>query len=112
MTQLQINTGKLEQLYTFRNRDEILAFLTPEITNVLLEAPEKIQQYFPNAPLFLELYTDHEDSSWKTLFLSIEVVDYEASLDVLEHFWESWWYNVPLEIRQKINVHTELIDEF
>jgi hypothetical protein len=110
MTQLQINTGKLEQLYTFKNRDEILAFLTPEIISALLEAPDKIQPYFPPAPLFLELYSDHEDSNWKTLFLSVGVRDYETSLFVLEQFWDNWWFRLPITIRSSINVHLELFD--
>jgi hypothetical protein len=112
MTQLQINTGKLEQLYTFKNRDEILAFLTPDIIGVLLVAPTKIQHYFPSAPLSLELYTDHEDANWKTLFLSIGVKDYDGSFDTLEKFWEDWWFDVPIHVRDKMNIHAESLDEF
>ena len=52
----QADIELLEQLYTWRGRTEILQFVDqyPFLVPVLLEAPQKIRQYFPDSGLFLE----------------------------------------------------------
>ena len=59
-----LETKKIEQLYTFKDREqgEILQFIRKYsfLVPLLLEAPQKIYQFFPNAPLTLTVHIDPE----------------------------------------------------
>lgn len=64
---------QLDQIYTIRDREEVLAFLEehPFIIPVLLEAPERIKPYFGDASLALEINLDPEDTFFDSVVLVI-----------------------------------------
>lgn len=93
----------LEKLYSFRGKTEILEFL--EINDflipVLLEAPDKICHYFPDAELFLELVTDPEAVDDAMLELAICMnLNPDEAVDKLNQFKDDWWLNLSDKIRQ------------
>lgn len=105
----------LEQAYTFRGKDEIWQFLAkyPFLVPVLLEAPDKIRNYFPDSQLFLEVDIDAEVIDWMKLVLSIcmkldpdEATKRENQLD------KQWWLDQPYEVRSKMFTTLEYPDDF
>ena len=84
----------LERLYTFRERAEGLWFLEryPFLVSLLLEAREKIGDYFPYSQAFLEVVTDPEatDDSQLVLFIATNLDPDEAD-ERLEQRDEEWW---------------------
>ena len=112
----QADIEALEQLYTFRGRTEILEFLTqhPFLVPVLLEAPEKIHQYFPDSQLFLEVIPDPEIIDYVLLVLSILInLDPNDAVDRLHQLDKDWWLNnTTHEVRRNLCTLLEYPDEF
>lgn len=112
----QADIELLEQLYTFRGRTEILQFLDkyPFLVRVLLEAPEKIRQYFPDSGLFLEVVPDAEVIDWIMLVLSILInIDPNDVVDKLNQMNLDWWLkNTTHEVRRNLCTLLEYPDEF
>jgi len=111
----QADIETLEQLYTFRERTEVLAFLDkyPFLVPVLLAAPEKICHYFPDAQLFLEVVPDAEVADWVLLALSIlvNINPYDA-VNRLKQMDMNWWVHTPYEVRKNVCTLLEYLDEF
>lgn len=114
MTQLQTDVNKLEELYTFKDREEVLNFLTPALVEVLLEAPTHIHQFFPDAPLVLELVIDAEDSNWVELFLLIvHHFAVEDAIEQLNKLRDAWFFDKPYEgVRENLVIGLGYLDEF
>jgi hypothetical protein len=111
MTQT-INVSKLDEFYTFRNREEVLASLTPEKIEILRSAPAEIQKYFPHAPLFLWLYTDHEDENRQILYLLIGTkLSVNKAHDSLDQIIETWWLSIPTRNRRHMSIFLEYLDD-
>lgn len=112
----QADIELLEQLYTFRGRTEILQFLDqyPFLVRVLLEAPEKIRQYFPNYELFLEVIPDPEIIDYVLLVLSIVInLDPNDAVDRLNQMNLDWWLkNTTHEVRRNLCTLLEYPNEF
>jgi hypothetical protein len=97
----------LEKLYSFRGKTEILQFLEKHdfLIPVLLEAPDKICNYFPGKKLCLEVDTDSELIDYAQLFLDI-IIDGDAdeiideALDKEEKLSEEWYLPLPYEVRR------------
>lgn len=97
----------LEKLYSWRGKTEILQFLKKHhfVIPVLLEAPDKICHYFPDAQLFLEVEADSELIDSAQLFLDI-IIDGDAdeiideALDKEEKLSENWYLSLPYEVRR------------
>ena len=92
-----LETKQIEQLYTFQDREpgEVLQFIEKYsfLVPLLLEAPQKIYQFFPDAPLTLTVHIDPESYFEEDieLVLLIETdMDPEESVDVLEEFDYAW----------------------
>jgi hypothetical protein len=97
----------LEKLYQLRGKTEILQFLEKHdfLMPVLLEAPEKISNYFPGKNLCLTVETDAEFIESEMLFLDI-IIDGDAdeildeALDKEEKLSEDWYLPLPYEVRR------------
>ena len=95
----------LEKLYIWRGETEILQFLEKHdfLIPILLEAPEKIRHYFPDAQLFIECVTDPEGIDDDMLELAICMnLDPDEAVDKLNNFQEDWWLNLSNKIRQPL----------
>lgn len=94
MLQLQSEAEKLEQLYLFRDKKRVVAFIkqNPNLYNLLLDAPSQIKSYFPNAILALEEVIDIEFPQKRDLWIWINVQNYdEATFVELDELIENWW---------------------
>ena len=100
----------LEQLYTFRKQPDVLQFIEkyPFLLPVLLEAPDKIHNYFPNAQLFLQVVSDPEIIDYIKLVLSIcmNFDPYEA-MDREDVLRKDWWLAVSHEVRRNLSILLE-----
>ena len=104
----------LEQLYTFREQIEVLEFLDkyPFLIPVLLEAPEKIRQYFPDSQLFLEVVPDVEIIDLVLLILSIRInLDPNDAVDRLNQLDWNWGLHNSSEVRSNFFTTLEYPDE-
>ena len=85
----------------------------PFLVPVLLDAPEKIRQYFPDSQLFLEVFIDPESTDWVQLLLSIGVklhpYDAVARLHQLDNDWSRCLSH---EVHQQFFTTLEYPDEF
>lgn len=111
----QADIEALEQFYTFRGRTEILQFLDrhPFLGSVLLEAPEKIRQYFPDSGLYLEVIPDVEIADWVHLVLSILMkLDPNDAVDRLNQLDWNWGLHNSYEVRSKFFTTLEYPDDF
>jgi hypothetical protein len=111
----QADIEALMRSYTFREQDEVVQFLAqyPFLIPVLLEAPEKIRQYFPDSQLFLEVVPDAEVIDWVQLVLSIltNLEPYKA-VNKLHQLDRDWWLNnTSHEIRKQLFTLLEYPDE-
>ncbi|MEB3179946.1 MAG: hypothetical protein VKL59_13045 [Nostocaceae cyanobacterium] len=105
----------LEQLYRLRSRSEVLEFINkyPFLLPVLLEAPEKIRQYFPDSQLFLEVDTDAEIPDWVHLVLSILMnLEPDEAVDRLHELDKDWFRGLPYQVHQQFFTTLEYPDEF
>lgn len=111
----QTDIELLEQLYTFRGRTEVLQFLAkyPFLVPVLLEAPEKIRQYFPDSELFLEVEQDPQVIDWIMLVLSILMkLDPDDAVDRLNQLDWNWGLHNSYQVRSKFFTTLEYPEEF
>lgn len=95
----------LEKLYSWREKKEVLEFLETSqfLIAILLEAPDKICHYFPEAQLFLECVTDPEGIDDDMLELAICMnLDPDEAVDKLNKFQDDWWLNLSDKIRQPL----------
>ncbi|MCC5608473.1 hypothetical protein LC612_17195 [Nostoc sp. CHAB 5834] len=106
----------LEQLYTFRERTEVLEFLDkyPFLIPVLLQAPKKIRHYFPDSQLFLEVVPDPEIIDYVLLVLSILMkLDPDDAIARQKQMDLDWWLNnTTHEVRSQLIMLLEYPDEF
>ena len=99
----------LKRFYVFRGTD-ILEFLEkhPFLVTLLLEAPDRIRQYFPDSPLFLEVVTDPEAGSRDDDMLWIyidrgDITDSEEAIDTLEQIDDDeWWLDAEPRAKGKM----------
>jgi hypothetical protein len=112
MLETQVPLRELEQLYTLRKPQEVInfigenAFLIPLLKN----APEQIRQYFPGAPLFLELFIDYDNLSYRNLTLWIgskySAIESNTRLDALI---DNWWLDAILDGDYKLSINVEFL---
>lgn len=115
MTQLQLDTIKLEQPYTFKDKTKVLAFLTPALVSLLEQAPDQIRPYFPDAKLYLDVVTDPEATNWTQLILSIATkLEGEAAFAQLDKVEDEWWFDASRKanVEMIMGIHLEYPDEF
>jgi len=108
----QADTEQLEQHYTLREPQEVLHFLNKHsfLIPLLLEAPDKIHHYFPDAPLYLAIAIDPESSlpDSDELVILIETdIDADESVDRFLEFDRAWWGNVEPRSQGKMFIDLE-----
>lgn len=100
----------LEQIYKFRNRDAVRAFLMedPSATRLLSEAYGRIRKYFPDSEIFMEVVTDPDFLCEKELVVSI-VTDLSPreAIKRLDAFDEDWWLDASDRSRASICIKVE-----
>lgn len=103
---------QIEKLYILRERSDVLKFLDnhPFLVPVLLQAPEKISDYFPGDPIFLEVVIDPEliSPDDDTMFIIIASnIDPDESLDRLWQLDENWWLKASRLSQNKLEINVE-----
>ena len=89
---------QLQEIYSFKDR-EVLQFIEkyPFLMPLLLEAPDKVREFFPDAGLALKVNIDPESCSEESnelLLLIKSDIDPEESVDILEELDDAWWTKV------------------
>lgn len=111
---LQADIEALEHLYTFRGRTEILQFLDkyPFLVPVLLEAPEKIRNCFPNPSCFWKLCQMLKSSTGYLVLSILMKLEPDDAVDKLNQMDMEWWIHTPYEVRKNVCTILEYPDEF
>lgn len=100
----------LKRIYTFRKPSEISEFLGDNVYLIpqVVEAHEKIIEYFPTADLVLEVVADPEAPDEKELVIFIHTnLTPDEALDRLEMFDRNWWLDASLDTGGKLCIHVE-----
>src|SRR5690348_13116201 len=106
----EADVAALEKLYFLQQRYQVLGFIEKYdfLVPLLLEAPEKIQKFFPKTPLFLRVITDPEEISHEELALSIGTsYNSDDAFNKLNEFEEAWWLDASLQSRGKLSIYPE-----
>lgn len=104
--------AQLEEIYTFREVDAVVDFLKkhPFLHTLLLEAPQQIERYFPDAPLFLEIDIDPEGSGEPKLLLVIGTrLDADTTFEKLNVFNDEWWLPNLKTTRRVLKTYIEFV---
>ncbi len=104
----------LEDLYTFRQKTEIIQFLDkyPFLIAPLQSAAQKVRSYFPDEQLFLRIDHDPEIIDYVHLVLSILTErDPHDALDRLNQFDEDWLRPLPYEVQKHLITTPEFQDD-
>jgi hypothetical protein len=112
MIETQVPVTELEQLYTLRKADEVLKYIgeNPFLIPLLKSAPEHIRQYFPGAPLTLELFVDFDNLSYRHLIIYIGTkYNADESLEHLYSLEEALWDILYLPGNAKITTNIEYL---
>lgn len=105
----------IEQLYTFIERDGVFQFLEDHdfLAPLLLEAHDRIDDYFPSSHLFLSVVVDPEAvltddaaSNVDTLVLSIATrLDPIAAMEKLDQLDHNWWLDALPQAQGKLCIN-------
>ncbi len=105
--------GKIEalrRLYTFKDSNEITTFLHKHdfLVPLLSEASSKIEPYFPNSELVLEMFTDPEGygANQLVLFISTELNPKEAR-QKLKQLNSNWWVHAFERANGQLSINVE-----
>jgi len=101
----------IEGRYRIKNKDEVFAFLdeNPFLIPLLLEAQEKIEVYFRNSFVYLEMETDRELAP-EPLLLVVISPNYqpEEAFQKFRLFSRVWWLDVAMKRTQnKLHIRIE-----
>lgn len=102
----------LELLYTFRDGMNVRAFLDryPFLVSLLLEASPKINKYFPDKELALQVIIDPEAEKDKQLMvLIIETSSPDDVYEQLERFDNEWWIGAVNRAKGKLCIDVEFV---
>lgn len=104
--------GHLEQLYQFRNCDEVKDYLRRHdyVVSVLLEAPERIKSYFGrDAQVALEVITYPDDGDRKLFAFILTLPPVEQALNLRDQLDEEWWLEASERAQGQLILDVELI---
>ena len=110
----QADIETLEQLYSLRDKSEVLQFLEKYsfLVPALLEAPDKIRHHFPDEQLFLQVVPDPEIIDYVHLVLSILTErNPDDALSRLQKFDEDWLQPFPYTIKEHLITIAEFRDD-
>jgi hypothetical protein len=104
--------GEIKQLYILRNEAEIVGFLEAHTTlyTFLQEVFPVLHDYFPDEPLALEIIFDPDEEEIEVLFIYIETSqEVDEALNILNQFTQRYWINLPIEIRDLLEVDVDFV---
>ncbi len=111
----------LEQLYTLRDRDDIVQLLEkyPPLSLLLLEINRHIVPYFPGTQSFLEAVIDSEadedlqaaDDGVSIVISVVTRMQPREALERLKQFYKDWWLKSPnrAKVKEKISFNLECV---
>jgi hypothetical protein len=105
-----IDSQALERMYSFRNAEQIQAFLgkNPAVVPVLTDAYLKIGSYFPSSQLFLELFRAPEVEDREYLFILIATnLTPDEALKKLSQLDEDWWLDAMYSVQGRVSLNVE-----
>jgi len=103
---------RLESLFTFRERAKVMSFLERNffLTPLLLQAHDKITEFFGSSRVALEVSTDHDDGNSQELWVRIETNSApEDALSILTRFDEEWWLDASASSQNLLNIKLEYL---
>jgi hypothetical protein len=102
--------SSIEALYTFREREDVLNFLDNNsfLIPLLIETQAKIETYFPQALLFLEVFADPDsmDDVKLVLLISTNLAPRDAVV-TLRRLDKEWWIKELDRGHQKLVIEVE-----
>jgi hypothetical protein len=101
-------TQRLDSLYRIKNRIEVFDFIqkTPALSNLLVEAYRKIEEYFgKNTQVSLDVFNDPEEPEFRMLnaLITTNRTAKEARR-ILDRFDTEWWLEMYPRSQGYINV--------
>lgn len=110
---LRVNVLKrLEGLYAFRERSKVKSFLERNLFLVLLllQASDKIREFFGSATVVLEVSTDPDDGDYQELWARIQTKTAPTdALSTLTRFDEDWWLDASASSHDLLNIKLEYV---
>ncbi len=108
----QADVQRMEELYYIKDRAEVLAYIEKYsfLMPLLLEAPEKIKNFFPASELFLKVVIDREEPDWVELaiYINVSCVGKEAH-EKLTRLDEEWWLDASDQAKSKLFINLEFV---
>lgn len=103
---------RLEGLFVFRERARVKSFLEKNffLTPLLLQASDRIREFFGSAPVVLEVSTDPDDGNYQELWARIQTNSTPAdALSTLTRFDEEWWLDASASSQDLLNIKLEYV---
>ena len=102
----------LKMLYLFRDEKAVASFLEKHsfLTPLLLQAHEKIEEYFGPSNVALEVSIDPDDASYEELWALIQTnLRAAEAVGLLTKFDEEWWLDASVSSQELMNFNLEFI---
>jgi hypothetical protein len=112
MLETHVPVQELKQLYTLRKWDEVVSYIGENsfLIPLLKAAPKQIKTYFPNVPLFLELFIDPDNLRDRYLIIWIGTqFSVDETLDKLYKLEESVWESIFVASNDKISFNIKYV---
>lgn len=110
---LRVNVlQRLEGFYAFRERSRVKSFLERNLFLVLLllQASDKIREFFGSPTVVLEVSTDPDDRAYQELWARIQTKAAPAdALSTLTRFDEDWWLDASASSHGLLNIKLEYV---
>jgi len=104
---------RLQEIYSFRRKEEVAGFLEnhPYLVPLLLEAYPQIERHFSGHPVvFLEVITDPEADDDRELYAFIGTrLPPEGALDKLDKFDKDWWLRALEKAKGNLCIHVKYL---
>lgn len=103
---------RLESRFTFRERAKVMSFLERNffLTPLLLQANDKIREFFGPSGVALEVSTDPDDGNFQELWARIETNSApEEALSILTRFDDEWWLDASASSQNLLNIKLEYV---
>ena len=102
----------LKSLYLFRDEPPVTSFLEKHsfLTPLLLQAREKIEEYFGPSSIILDVSVDPDDPEYVMLWVRIQTtLEAADAVRLLTRFDEEWCLDTPISALELMNVNLEFV---
>ena len=102
----------LKTLYLFRDEPTVTSFLEKHssLTPLLLEAHEKIEEYFGPSNIIPDVSIDPDDPEYVMLWARIQTtLEAADAVRQLTKFDEEWWLDMSISALELMNVNLEFV---